>query len=40
MMNDITWYILLVAMIVWNLDAIIVDEETAFYMETWKKKSI
>jgi len=29
-MNDVTWRILLVAMIVWKLDAIIVDVETAF----------
>jgi len=29
-MNDVTWRILLVTMIVWNLDAIIVDVETAF----------
>ncbi len=29
-MNDVTWHILLVAMIVWKLDAIIVDVETAF----------
>jgi len=29
-MNDVTWRILLVAMIVWGLDAIIVDVETAF----------
>jgi len=29
-MNDMTWHILLVAMIVWGLDAIIVDVETAF----------
>jgi len=29
-MNDVTWHILLVTMIVWNLDAIIVDVETAF----------
>jgi len=29
-MNDITWRIWLVAMIVWNLDAIIVDVEMAF----------
>jgi len=29
-MNDVTWRILLVTMIVWNLDAIIVDVKTAF----------
>ncbi len=29
-MNDMTWHILLVAMIVWGLDAIIVDMETTF----------
>jgi len=29
-MNDMTWHILLIAMIVWKLDAIIVDIETAF----------
>jgi len=29
-MNDVTWHILLVAMIVWGMDAIIVDVETAF----------
>jgi len=30
MMNDITWCILLVAMIVWKLDAIIINVRTAF----------
>jgi len=29
-MNNVTWWILLVAIIVWGLDAIIVDVETAF----------
>jgi len=29
-MNDVTWCILLVAMIVWGMDAIIVDVEMAF----------
>ncbi len=29
-MNDVTWHILLVTMIVWKLDAIIVDVKTAF----------
>jgi len=29
-MNNIKWHILLVAMIVWNMDAIIVDAETVF----------
>jgi len=29
-MNDVIWCILLVAMIVWGLDTIIVDVETAF----------
>jgi len=29
-MNNVTWHILLVAMIVWKLDAIIVDVEMAF----------
>jgi len=29
-MNDVTWHILLVAMIVWKLDTIIVDVKTAF----------
>jgi len=29
-MNDVTWHILLVAIIVWGMDAIIVDVETAF----------
>ncbi len=29
-MNDVTWCILLVAMIVWGMDAIIVDMEMAF----------
>ncbi len=30
MMNNVTWHILLVAMIVWKLGAIIVNVETAF----------
>jgi len=30
MMNNVTWCILLVVMIVWNLDAIIVNVKTAF----------
>jgi len=29
-MNDVTWRILLVAMLVWKMDAIIIDVETAF----------
>jgi len=29
-MNDVTWHILLVAMIVWGMDTIIVDVEMAF----------
>jgi len=37
-MNDITWRILLVTMIVWGMDAIIVDVETPFCMATLKKK--
>jgi len=29
-MNDVTWRILLVAMLIWKMDAIIIDVETAF----------
>jgi len=29
-MHDVTWCILLVAMLVWHMDAIIVDVEMAF----------
>ncbi len=30
MINDVAWHILLIAMLVWNLDAIIIDVESAF----------
>jgi len=29
-MNDVTWRILLIAMLIWKMDAIIIDVETAF----------
>jgi len=28
--NDITWRIMVIAMIIWGLDALIIDVETAF----------
>jgi len=30
MINDVVWHILLIAMLVWNLDAIIIDVKSAF----------
>jgi len=28
--NDVAWHVLLIAMLVWNLNAIIIDVESAF----------
>jgi len=39
-MNNIIWCTLLVAMIVWNLDTIIVNVETTFLHGDLEKKSI
>jgi len=38
-MNDVTWCILLVAMIVWKLDTVLSMSKQLSFTEIWKKKS-